>query len=129
MCILTELLPETSNLFWFMHVFHFFFRINKMVDVVTNRMFDTFNRLSPGDNQQDSLSTITRLKRFSTDQRYKRIINRQAEIKVKYKRTTCRRMCEFLMKYLPYTQCLQLNLMSACFYLQNSRLIVPIISL
>lgn len=53
-----------------------------MVDVVTNRMFDTLNRFSPNDNQQDTLSTITRLKRFSNDQRYKRVINRQAEIKV-----------------------------------------------
>lgn len=62
-----------------------------MVDVATNRMFDAFNRFTPNDNQQDSLSTITRLKRFSNDQRYKRIINRQAEIKVSYIINKCKK--------------------------------------
>lgn len=50
---------------------------------MTNRMFDTFNRFTPSEHGgQESLSTITRLKRFSIDHRYKRVLNREAENKV-----------------------------------------------
>lgn len=37
-----------------------------MVDIVTNRIFDGFSRFSPKDNHQnESLTTISQLKRFS----------------------------------------------------------------
>lgn len=55
-----------------------------MVDIVTNRMFDAFNKLAPKERQQnDSLSTITSLKRFSSEQRSRKILSREAETKVK----------------------------------------------
>jgi hypothetical protein len=47
--------------------------INKMVDIVTNRIFDTFNRFSPKENHQtDSLTTISQLKRFSKEQQLRK---------------------------------------------------------
>ncbi|XP_008197640.1 glycerol-3-phosphate acyltransferase 1, mitochondrial isoform X2 [Tribolium castaneum] len=43
-----------------------FSRVNKMVDIVTNRIFDSFSRFSPKENHQtESLTTISHLKRFS----------------------------------------------------------------
>lgn len=60
-------------------------RLNKMVDVVTNRMFETFNRLAPGENRHsESLSTISSLKRFSMNQKVKRILDRESETKVRF---------------------------------------------
>lgn len=54
-----------------------------MVDVVTNRMFDTFNKFAPGENRQsESLSTVSSLKRFSANQRFRKILSREAEMKV-----------------------------------------------
>ncbi|KAF2900464.1 hypothetical protein ILUMI_05716 [Ignelater luminosus] len=59
-------------------------RANKMVDIVTNRMFDAFNKLAPKEIQQnDSLSTITSLKRFSSEQRTRKILSREAETKAR----------------------------------------------
>ncbi|KAB0797066.1 hypothetical protein PPYR_08060 [Photinus pyralis] len=59
-------------------------RANKMVDIVTSRMFEAVNRFAPVPKQQgDSLSTINDLKRFSSDQRYKRILNRESEAKAR----------------------------------------------
>jgi hypothetical protein len=44
-----------------------------MVDIVTNRIFDTFNRFSPKENHQtDSLTTISQLKRFSKEQQLRK---------------------------------------------------------
>ncbi|KAJ8974764.1 hypothetical protein NQ317_008203 [Molorchus minor] len=58
--------------------------VNKMVDVVTNRVFDTYNRFSPLNNHQnDSLATLSTLKRFSRDQKYKKALNREADIKAR----------------------------------------------
>lgn len=54
-----------------------------MVDVVTNRMFDVFNKFAPHEaHPNDSLSTITSLKRFSNDQKIRRHLSREAETKV-----------------------------------------------
>lgn len=54
-----------------------------MVDVVTNRMFDTFSRFNPRDNHQtDSLSSISTLKRFSKDQKFRRQLTRETDQKV-----------------------------------------------
>ncbi|KAL3268704.1 hypothetical protein HHI36_007806 [Cryptolaemus montrouzieri] len=53
-----------------------------MVDVVTSRMFESFNRFSPNQGPQtDSLSTLSNMKRFSRDQRCKRAISREVDIK------------------------------------------------
>lgn len=42
-----------------------------MVDIVTNRIFDSFGRFSPKENHQtESLATITQLKRFSRENQY-----------------------------------------------------------
>lgn len=55
-----------------------------MVDVVTNRVFDTYNRFSPlNNNHNESLATLSTLKRFSKDQKYKRALSREADLKVK----------------------------------------------
>ncbi|XP_025834575.1 probable glycerol-3-phosphate acyltransferase, mitochondrial, partial [Agrilus planipennis] len=57
--------------------------VNKMVDVVTTRMMGTFNRFAPQDGQRtESLATISSLKRFSIEQRYKRSLTREAELKM-----------------------------------------------
>ncbi|KAK5644911.1 hypothetical protein RI129_006211 [Pyrocoelia pectoralis] len=59
-------------------------RANKMVDIVTSRMCDALNRFSPSHKQYNgSLSTINDLKRFSADQRYRRILNRESEVKAR----------------------------------------------
>ncbi|KAJ8920132.1 hypothetical protein NQ315_011789 [Exocentrus adspersus] len=61
-----------------------FTRVNKMVDVVTNRVFDTYNRFSPlNNNQNDSLATLTSLKRFARDQKFKKALTREADIKAR----------------------------------------------
>ncbi|CAH0555865.1 unnamed protein product [Brassicogethes aeneus] len=58
--------------------------VNKMVDIVTNRMFDTYNRFSPRDNNQnDSLSTLSNLRRYSRDQKIRKQVNREAEQKTR----------------------------------------------
>lgn len=50
---------------------------------MTNRMFETFNRLAPGENRHsESLSTISSLKRFSMNQKVKRILDRESDTKV-----------------------------------------------
>ncbi|RZC42703.1 glycerol-3-phosphate acyltransferase 1, mitochondrial [Asbolus verrucosus] len=47
--------------------------VNKMVDIVTNRIFDTFSRFSPNENHQtDSLATISQLKRFSREHHFRK---------------------------------------------------------
>ncbi|GJQ71556.1 hypothetical protein Trydic_g11264 [Trypoxylus dichotomus] len=59
-------------------------RFKKMVDVVTNRMFDIFSKFSPHEtHQNDSLSTITSLKRFSNEQKLRRHLSREAETKAR----------------------------------------------
>ncbi|KAK9747487.1 Acyltransferase [Popillia japonica] len=59
-------------------------RFRKMVDVVTNRMFDVFNKFAPHEaHPNDSLSTITSLKRFSNDQKIRRHLSREAETKAR----------------------------------------------
>ncbi|XP_074029311.1 glycerol-3-phosphate acyltransferase mino isoform X2 [Leptinotarsa decemlineata] len=61
-----------------------FVRVNKMVDIVTNRVFDTYNRFSPSNNHHtESISTLSTLKRFSRDQKFKRASNREADIKAR----------------------------------------------
>lgn len=56
-----------------------------MVDIVTNRMFDAFNKLDPRDTHvnNETLSTISNLKRFSADKKFKSALNREADHKVK----------------------------------------------
>ncbi|KAK9877273.1 hypothetical protein WA026_017664 [Henosepilachna vigintioctopunctata] len=55
-----------------------------MVDIVTSRMFESFNRFSLNQNSQtESLSTVSNLKRFSQDHRNKRAISREADIKIR----------------------------------------------
>ncbi|CAH1970223.1 unnamed protein product [Acanthoscelides obtectus] len=57
--------------------------VNKMVDVVTARVFDTYNRYSPlNNNQNESLASLSTLKRFSKDQRLKKILSREADQKI-----------------------------------------------
>lgn len=54
-----------------------------MVDIVTNRMFDAFNKLAPRESHQtDSLASIKNLKRFSADQKQRKALTREAEVKV-----------------------------------------------
>lgn len=55
-----------------------------MVDIITNRVFDTYYRFSPLNNnaQNESLATISTLKRFSRDQKYKKSLTREADQKV-----------------------------------------------
>lgn len=53
-----------------------------MVDIVTNRMFDTFNRFSPREKHENSTSTLSTLRRFSKDQRFRKALSREAELKV-----------------------------------------------
>lgn len=61
----------------------FLFRVNKMVDIVTNRVFETFSRFSPQQNHQtDGLSTISSLKRFARDQQFQRKNNFREDAKV-----------------------------------------------
>ncbi|XP_018579131.1 glycerol-3-phosphate acyltransferase 1, mitochondrial isoform X2 [Anoplophora glabripennis] len=61
-----------------------FTRVNKMVDVVTNRVFDTYNRFSPlNNNQNESLATLSSLKRFARDQKFKKALTREADIKAR----------------------------------------------
>ncbi|KAF5283504.1 hypothetical protein FQR65_LT02657 [Abscondita terminalis] len=59
-------------------------RANKMVDMVTNRMFDAMNRFAPTQQQQnDSLASIGDLKRFVSEQRTRRILAREADHKAR----------------------------------------------
>lgn len=59
-------------------------RANKMVDMVTNRMFDAVNRFAPTQRQQnDSLASIGDLKRFVSEQRTRKILAREADIKTR----------------------------------------------
>ncbi|CAH1099944.1 unnamed protein product [Psylliodes chrysocephalus] len=61
-----------------------FIRVNKMVDIVTNRVFDTYNRFSPSNNHHsESLATLTTLRRFSKDQKFKKALTREADIKAR----------------------------------------------
>lgn len=55
-----------------------------MVDIVTNRMFDAFNKLDPRDAHvnNETLSTISNLKRFSNEKKFKSALNREADNKV-----------------------------------------------
>ncbi|XP_022917375.1 glycerol-3-phosphate acyltransferase 1, mitochondrial isoform X2 [Onthophagus taurus] len=58
--------------------------INKMVDIVTNRMFDVFNKFSPRESHQnDSLATMSNLKRFSSEQKNRRKLTKEAEQKAR----------------------------------------------
>lgn len=59
-----------------------------MVDIVTNRMFDTFNRFSPREKHETSTSSLSTLRRFSKDHRYKKALTREAENKVIIKKKT-----------------------------------------
>ncbi|VEN51102.1 unnamed protein product [Callosobruchus maculatus] len=59
-------------------------RVNKMVDVVTTRVFDTYNRYSPlNNNHNESLASLSTLKRFSKDQRLKKVLTREADQKAR----------------------------------------------
>ncbi|XP_049823463.1 glycerol-3-phosphate acyltransferase 1, mitochondrial isoform X2 [Aethina tumida] len=81
-----ELAICVAFLYWaFPHLFsEGVTRVNKMVDVVTNRMFDTFSRFNPRDNHQtDSLSSISTLKRFSKDQKFRRQLTRETDQKTR----------------------------------------------
>ncbi|VEN51103.1 unnamed protein product [Callosobruchus maculatus] len=61
-----------------------FLRVNKMVDVVTTRVFDTYNRYSPlNNNHNESLASLSTLKRFSKDQRLKKVLTREADQKAR----------------------------------------------
>nr|CAI5833349.1 unnamed protein product [Callosobruchus analis] len=58
--------------------------VNKMVDVVTTRVFDTYNRYSPlNNNHNESLASLSTLKRFSKDQRLKKVLSREADQKAR----------------------------------------------
>lgn len=57
-------------LYWFFPTYFIqgYQRVKKMVDIVSNRMFDTFNTIRPRDRyQNDSLASINSLRRFKTD--------------------------------------------------------------
>nr|CAH7741118.1 unnamed protein product [Callosobruchus chinensis] len=61
-----------------------FLRVNKMVDVVTTRVFDTYNRYSPlNNNHNESLASLSTLKRFSKDQSLKKVLSREADQKAR----------------------------------------------
>ncbi|KAG5891867.1 hypothetical protein JTB14_015886 [Gonioctena quinquepunctata] len=65
-------------------IFSGFVRVNKMVDIVTNRVFDTYNRFSPSNNHHtESLATLSTLKRFSRDQKFRRALTREADTKAR----------------------------------------------
>lgn len=52
-----------------------------MVDMVSHRIVETFNRFSATQtNQTESLSTVSNLKRFSRDLRYKKALSREVEL-------------------------------------------------
>ncbi|CAG9822276.1 unnamed protein product [Phaedon cochleariae] len=54
--------------------------VNKMVDIISNRVFDTYNRFSPSNNHQnESLSTLRTLNRFVRDEKFKRTQARVAD--------------------------------------------------
>lgn len=54
-----------------------------MVDFLTNRSFETYTQYSPVTNHQnETLSSIATLKRFSQDQKYRRIRSREADASV-----------------------------------------------
>lgn len=78
------IVSSTSVSFIYYVSFFSVFRVNKMVDIVTNRMFDAFNKLDPRDahTTNESLSTISNLRRFSAEQRFKKTLSREAEQKV-----------------------------------------------
>nr|CAH7741119.1 unnamed protein product [Callosobruchus chinensis] len=55
-----------------------------MVDVVTTRVFDTYNRYSPlNNNHNESLASLSTLKRFSKDQSLKKVLSREADQKAR----------------------------------------------
>uniref|UniRef100_A0A6P7G532 Glycerol-3-phosphate acyltransferase 1, mitochondrial isoform X1 n=1 Tax=Diabrotica virgifera virgifera TaxID=50390 RepID=A0A6P7G532_DIAVI len=54
--------------------------VNKMVDIVTNRVFDTYNKFSPSNNNHNqSVATSTIMRTFSRDQKFKRTLTREAD--------------------------------------------------
>lgn len=57
-----------------------------MVDFLTNRTLETYTQYSPVTNHQnEALSSIATLKRFSQDQRYRKILSREADANVSTK--------------------------------------------
>lgn len=57
-----------------------------MVDMVANRVFDAYSRLnSNSDTQTDTLTTLSRLKRFSNDSKLRRIHEKDMDIKAREK--------------------------------------------
>ncbi|XP_044753741.1 glycerol-3-phosphate acyltransferase 1, mitochondrial isoform X3 [Coccinella septempunctata] len=65
-------------------ILHVFQIIARMVDIVTSRMFESFNRFSPSKTgQTDSITSYGKTKRFSREQRCKKAISREADIKTR----------------------------------------------
>lgn len=57
-----------------------------MVDFLTNRSFETYTQYSPVTNhEKETLSSLATLKRFSQDQRYRKILSREADANVSTK--------------------------------------------
>ncbi|XP_066253087.1 glycerol-3-phosphate acyltransferase 1, mitochondrial isoform X2 [Euwallacea similis] len=51
----------------------------KMVDFLTNRSFQTYNYSSPLNGQDQTLSSLTALKKYSQECKYRRILSREAD--------------------------------------------------
>ncbi|XP_063923049.1 glycerol-3-phosphate acyltransferase 1, mitochondrial isoform X1 [Zophobas morio] len=64
---------QLAIVLFFVYLILFLKWINKMVDILTNRIFDSFSRFSPKENHQtESLTTISHLKRFSKEQQFRK---------------------------------------------------------
>lgn len=60
-----------------------FKRVNKMVDVVTNRVFETYNRFSPSNTHNETFATFSTLTRFSRNRNYNKVMTREADAKAR----------------------------------------------
>lgn len=73
-------------LYWFFPTYFIqgYQRVKKMVDIISNRMFDTFNTIRPRERyQNDTLVSMNSLRRFKSDNLLQKAHSRDAENKAR----------------------------------------------